>query len=238
MNQRIRDTLSPVHHVYSICALLTALLSNQLAYQGARVLSFWRFHYNFSLPLDAEIPLLPWTQLIYFGAFLFWTVNLYLCSQQPREEADRLFCADILVKLVSFVIFVIVPTTNVRPEVTGSGFFEYTLRLLYRIDRADNLFPSLHCSLSWLCWVGIRRRRDIPLGYRAFSLFFALAVCLSTLTTRQHVFVDTVSGIALAEICYAVVGHTQVRICYTKWMDRLLMTVSKYRAYFTIHLGL
>lgn len=44
------------------------------------------------------------------------------------------------------------------------------MRLLYWIDAADNLFPSIHCLVSWLCWIGVRRRRDIPYGYSFFHL--------------------------------------------------------------------
>lgn len=212
---------------YSICALAIALLSNQLAFQGARLLSFWRYHFDFTIPLDLKVPVLPWTLLIYIGAFLFWTASLYLCSLQPREDADRLFCADFLVKLISFVLFVIVPTTNVRPSITGGGIFEFGMRMLYRIDRADNLFPSLHCSLSWLCWVWMRGRKDIPFGWRAFSLLFAIAICISTLTTRQHVLADVFGGIALAELCYAAAGRPDLRRYYTRAMDRLLLTVER-----------
>ena len=161
--------------VYSVCALVIAFLANQLAFQGARVFSFWRYHFDFTLPLDLKIPFLPWTLSIYFGAFVFWAVSLYFCSLRPREESDRLFCADIISKIVSFLFFVILPTTNVRPPVNGTGLFDAGMRFLFWIDRADNLFPSIHCSMSWLCWLWVRGKREIPLFWRLASFVFAAA---------------------------------------------------------------
>lgn len=226
MTQLNAKTRLTRQQVYSVCALLFALFCNQLSFQGGRLLSFWRYHYDFMLPFEREIPLVPWTIVIYFGAFLFWTVSLYFCSCRLREESDRLFCADVLSKIVSFLFFVILPSSIVRPVVEGSGFFDYGMRFLYWIDRGDNLFPSIHCSASWLCWIWVRGRKDIPLFWRVFSLLFAIAICISTLTTRQHVFVDVIGGIALAEACYALAGKEKIRGVYTKAMDLVLTRIT------------
>ena len=204
--------------VYSICALLFAFLCNQLSFQGGRLLAFWRYHYDFTLPLDGRVPFLPWTLSIYFGAFVFWAVSLYFCSLRPREESDRLFCADVLSKLVSFLIFVILPTTNLRPAVDGSGLFDYGMRFLYWIDRPDNLFPSIHCLISWFCWIGVRQRKDIPAAYRWFSFAAALAVCVSTVTTKQHVLVDIAGGVLLAEVCYYIAGFSRISAVYGRFV--------------------
>lgn len=40
------------------------------------------------------------------------------------------------------------------------------MRFVYAVDAADNLFPSIHCLVSWFCYIGLRGRRDIPVWYR------------------------------------------------------------------------
>ena len=105
---------------------------------------------------------------------------------------------------------VLVPATNIRPEIIGDTVWDMLMKLLYSIDAADNLFPSIHCLVSWFCWIGVRKRRDIPVLYRYFSLAMAVAVCISTLTTRQHVIADVVSGVVLAEACYILSRHKKV----------------------------
>lgn len=225
----MRELTTDVRHrnAYTVCALICAFLANQISFQGGRLLAFWRYHFDFTTPLDLKVPFMPWTLLIYFGAFVFWAVSLYFCSRQDRTASDRLFCADILSKIVSFLFFVILPTTTIRPLVDGTGFFDFGMRFLYAVDRSDNLFPSIHCSMSWLCWLWTRGKKEIPLFWRVFSFVFAVAICISTLTTRQHVLVDVFGGILLAEACYALAANARICGVYSSAMDRLLRTLEK-----------
>lgn len=101
-------------------------------------------------------------------------------------------------KLVCGVIFLLVPTTNVRPQL-GQGFFDFCLGAIYAMDQPTNLFPSIHCLESWICWRGIRNRMDISPIYRDFSGVFAILICISTLLTKQHVIADVFGGILLGE---------------------------------------
>ena len=200
-----------------------ALLSNQIVFQGSRFFEKGRYHADLTLPADAVIPFLPWTITIYVGCFLFWLILYRLIARLPRQEADRFFCANLLGKGISFVIFVLFPTTMPRPEVNGMTAWDTFMRFLYWIDAPDNLFPSLHCMISWLCWVGIRGNRQVPLPWRIAALLMAVAVCLSTLTTRQHVLLDVAGGILLSELCYWVAGSRKLLSAYSAFIDRLLI---------------
>ena len=73
---------------------------------------------------------------------------------------------------------------------------------LYSIDAADNLFPSIHCLVSWFCFLGIRGRQEIPKWYQYLSCVIAVCVFLSTLMTKQHVVWDVAGGVILAQICF------------------------------------
>lgn len=178
-----------------------ALLWNQLVYWGGAVLAETRHHYQFSTALDRAIPLIPWTVCIYFGCYAFWALHYCLCAAVPLR-ARRFFTADFIAKGVCFVFFVGLPTTMARPAVQGLNVWESLVRALYILDAPVNLFPSIHCLNSWLCWASAR---DIPAfsrGYKAFALCAAVAVCVSTLTLRQHVLLDVAGGILLAEVCW------------------------------------
>ena len=132
--------------------LIVALLWHELVYLGARWIAGDWVHYDLTTALDRKIPLVPWTIVIYFGCYLFWAVNYYLCATQDAQERNRFFFADLLAKGVCFVLFLVLPTTNVRPEIVGNSIFDHLMRFLYSVDAADNLFPSMHCLTSWLCW--------------------------------------------------------------------------------------
>lgn len=214
----------------TIVVLAFAFLWNAGVYGGARLIAQSWPHYDMTLPIDGVVPFVPWTVAIYFGCYLVWGINYYLCAKQAQEERDRFFCTDALSKAICFLIFILIPTTNTRPEIPGEPtVWNFLMKLLYRIDSPDNLFPSIHCLVSWLCWVGVRKRKDIPAVYRYFSLIVAIAVCISTLTTRQHVIVDVVTGVALAELCYFLSGFSKVRGIYTNFITRLFKLLPVYR---------
>ena len=178
-----------------------ALLWNQLVYWGGAALAETRHHYQFSTALDRAIPLIPWTVCIYFGCYAFWALHYCLCAAVPLR-ARRFFTADFIAKGVCFVCFVGLPTTMARPDVQGLNVWESLVRALDILEAPVNLFPSIHCLNSWLCWASAR---DIPAfsrGYKAFALCAAVAVCVSTLTLRQHVLLDVAGGILLAEVCW------------------------------------
>lgn len=191
----------------AVIILFLTFLWNQCVYLGARWIAHGWYHYDITTKLDNAIPFLPWTIIIYLGCYVFWCINYFICAVQPKAERNRFFCAEIMAKGCCLLIFLWIPTTNIRPDIPGNTIWDNLMRLLYQLDAADNLFPSIHCLVSWFCWIGVRNRRDIPLFYRCFSLIAAIAVCISTLTTRQHVIADVIGGILLAESSYYIVGR-------------------------------
>ncbi|MGN1275983.1 MAG: hypothetical protein ACI4UK_03225, partial [Floccifex sp.] len=100
---------------YNFVVLTIALIFNQMVYYGARIITTNREHYNWTLPIDQDIPVVQMSIIIYFGCYLFWIVNYYLCSKQERNESDRFFCADFVSKIICFLFFIVLPTTNIRP---------------------------------------------------------------------------------------------------------------------------
>ena len=210
---------------YMAVVLALALVWNMCSYYGARLIADGRYHFDFSLPADASVPFLPWTLCLYVSAFFFWCANYYISARQEREASDRFFCADFLGKVICFLCFILLPTANIRPEITQDNVWGSLLSIIYRLDEPNNLFPSIHCFASWLCWAGVRGRRDLSKGYHRFSLFLAVAICCSTLTTRQHVLADVISGIALGEACFRLAGHARIRCFYTGLINAIMRSI-------------
>lgn len=194
--------------------LLFAFLFQCLVYSGSRLFTAGWAHTDMTTALDAATPFLPWTVAIYVLAFLFWAVNYNLAALQGGAGAWRFLAADVLGKAVCLALFLLLPTTNLRPPIPEGAALGWLMRLIHLLDTPDNLFPSIHCFNSWLCWAGIRNRRDIPTLWRYLSLVFALAIGLSTLTTKQHVMADVLAGFALGELCWQLAGRTGLGAWY------------------------
>ena len=209
-------------HIAFVCFVAMALVWNMTVYWGTRIFTYSWSHHNIMSSWDRKIPLVPWTVLIYLGCYLFWGVNYWLCAAQEERERNRYYCADFLAKAVCAVVFLTYPTTNTRPELVVHDGWGFIMKLLYWVDSPDNLFPSIHCLVSWFCWIGVRSRKDIPGWYRYLSLVLALAVCVSTLTTRQHVLVDVFGGIFLAELCWQIARFDRLRDAYGRMVNGIL----------------
>jgi len=179
--------------------VIYSLLCNVIAYNGTRLLTADQFHYDLSGRLDEWIPFVPWTVTIYMGCYAFWFVNYVIGCRQERERAFCFMGADLLAKVICMLCFLLFPTTNTRPVIEGTSVWEELMRFVYRVDAADNLFPSIHCLMGWFCFIAVRNNEKIPGWYRGASLLMAVCICISTLTTKQHVLPDVIAGIALAE---------------------------------------
>lgn len=165
-------------------------------------------HYDFTTAFDRAVPLMPGWVFVYLICYIFWFVNYIMIARIGKEHCMRFVAGEVLSRLVCGVFFFLLPTTNIRPEIVGNGVAENLLRWVYAVDAPTNLFPSIHCLVSWFCFIGIRGQKQIPKWYRWFSCIFAIVVFISTQTTKQHYFIDIIGAVIIAEGTYYFAMHT------------------------------
>lgn len=213
---------------YGFFPLVFSFVFNCLVYSGSRAVAGSWYHHNIESNLDLRLPFLPQFLIIYFGCYIFWAANYILAARQDREEVYRFFTADFISRCVCLVIFLAYPTTNTRPVIEGSVFWDLLAGWLYSIDAADNLFPSIHCLVSWFCFLAVKGQKKIPIWYKAVSFILAVLVFLSTLFTKQHVIVDVAGGIFLAQGCFWIGKHTEIWHIYEHIGNKIEKAITKY----------
>ncbi|MBI3654607.1 MAG: phosphatase PAP2 family protein [Acidobacteria bacterium] len=149
--------------------------------------------------LDNFLPFTNWTIWIYHSQFVFLWLTFYLI--QGAENLTRVVYSMALASLLSFGVFLIYPTIILRAGQLHSGLTASAWQFLYAVDSPSNCFPSLHVALAALAAMGIWREKKSA-GYVAFA--WALLIALSTMTTKQHYFIDVVGGLLIALFSYAV----------------------------------
>lgn len=214
--QRIKKML-PIEMWIS---LFLVVACNTLTYYGSRLIAAGRYHYDLTSWIDVQIPFVPWTLGVYGGCYLFWIVNYVIGCRQDTEKAYRFICADLCAKVVCLFCFLLFPTTNERPFIMGNSIWDEGMRLLYRIDTADNLFPSIHCLTSQFCLIAVRDNEKVPEWYGIMSLLIVVSICISTLTTKQHVLPDVAAGIVLAEASYLFVHKCRMAEKYSFLIEK------------------
>lgn len=150
-----------------------------------------------SSAFDDSIPCIPLFVWIYVGAFLFWVWAFVSVYRMNPRIANRLLTADLIAKTVCVLFYCFYPCTLVQPE-TLTGPSAWALRIIYYFDKPTNLMPSMHCYMSCMAALPLFSRCSNRTGIlrKVFCVVFALAVCASTLFTKQHVFIDVWTGIA------------------------------------------
>lgn len=209
---------------WAILPLLSILAFNSLVYWGSGVVTASRYHYDFTLAFDRAVPLIPGFIWIYILAFPFWGVNYILAAQRGKDSFYRFVATDLTVHFACLVIFLLVPTTNIRPEITGNSLSESVLRLVYQMDGGNspsNLLPSIHCYVSWLCWRGLKGAKEIPKKYQNFSLVFAILIIISTQVLKQHYIVDAVLAVALVEISWRYYEKGEHHLAFRRTFEKL-----------------
>lgn len=220
--KRYGKTLGKFIPDYSFFSLIACFFINCFIYWGTQLIIRNRYQYDLTTNLDNKIPFIKEWVVIYLGCYAFWAVNYILVTREGKEEWFRFAFSDLLSKVICGIIFIILPTTNIRPEVAGNDIFSILMRFVYYVDLPVNLFPSLHCLVSWFCFIGIRKSKKIPLWYKVFSCIFAFMVCMSTQFTKQHYLIDIAGGIIISELCYFLAWHTHIYIYIERfflWMD-------------------
>ena len=200
--QTFREKYLPT---WAILPLISIFVLNCLIYWGSDLLTANRHHFDFTMGFDRAVPLVPFFVWFYILAFPFWAIGYLLSARRGKETFYRFVATDLTIHLTCFVIFLILPTTNVRPEITGNSWSEQMLQFVYAMDGGNspsNLFPSIHCYVSWLSWRSVHKSEKIPEWYQHFSLIFAILIIISTQVLKQHYLVDAVVGVVLVELAW------------------------------------
>lgn len=201
---------------YGFLSVIFCFIFNSAIYSGLQMAMKKARHFDLTTDWDRAVPFVPGWAFIYLGCFLFWIANYILITRQGKEGWYKFAAGDYLSRIICGLFFVLLPTTNLRPEIVGDGLAQELVRFIYRMDAPTNLFPSVHCLVSWLCFIGIRGKEYVPKWYQAFSCIFAIAVFASTLFTKQHFIADVVASVIIAELCYYIGHHTM----YYQWVEK------------------
>ena len=185
---------------YTRIPLVSMVCIHGLVYYATRLVTQKLTHFDFSLPIDDAIPFIPAFSVIYLLAYVQWIAGYIVIARDSRELCYRVISGEIISKLICMALFLLVPTTMTRAGIASDGFFDRIVGCIYRLDAADNLFPSIHCLESWVCFRGAMRMKKTGPWYRYFTLLFSLLVFASTVLIKQHVAVDIMAGVLTAEI--------------------------------------
>jgi len=146
--------------------------------------------------VDRAIPFLPKTAFVYATQWILAIAPFVLISDDRTKVVT--FGRYLMASLLAAAIFVVAPTTVPRSSLPDTGASADLLRAIYSFDQPLNCFPSLHVCFSFLAAAAFKDKGKLV---RAGIWTWAVLVSVSTLTTKQHVLLDAVAGLALGCLC-------------------------------------
>lgn len=186
---------------YGWLAIFLMLGTNIAVYFGSRLINTSLPHYDLTCRLDHMIPFIKEFIIVYLGfAFTQWIIGFYLIAREEKKVCYRAVIAEVTAKLLCLVCFLVIPTTMVRAQVTGTDIFSKMVLGLYKLDPPDNLFPSIHCLESYVIWRILPWMKKVPNWYKQITPVISILVMASTVLVKQHIVVDILGAIIVVEL--------------------------------------
>jgi membrane-associated phospholipid phosphatase len=159
--------------------------------------------------IDQSIPMIPWTIIIYLSDYFYILFLLHLFKNQALYS--QACYATFFGVTIAFATFFTFPTVFPREQIPIQVPWDTFFKLLHGFDAPSNCFPSLHVSNTliptWFCVQQLPRKRD-----RWLLWLWAIAICLSTVTTKQHYAVDILGGLAVTWISIELVKRVRPHV--------------------------
>ena len=146
--------------------------------------------------IDRKIPFMPDSVYLYESLYLIMPVAPWLMT--TKAELSQYSKGIILMTLIGFCFFFFTPTFVLRP--TDAQDANGLYRLLIQLDNPLNAFPSLHTAFALFhaaCCHVIFSTSSKSRVLQGFFWLWAVGIMISTLLTKQHVFVDALGGAIL-----------------------------------------
>lgn len=177
--------------------------------------------------IDNKIPF-----IIYFIIpYTIWYILLFLMPiiihKKDKKDFTRYIITYLSISLFADIIYIIYPTTIIRPEITNTPNILYSItKIIFTIDTPiRNCFPSLHCAVSTLWILFILEKNKYNTKTKIITILINILIILSTLFIKQHVLIDAISGILLAIIIYYIIKQNKT---ITNKLHNKLSKIFKY----------
>lgn len=161
--------------------------------------------YDFLLPFDLVIPLIPEFIWIYHSFFAVIIIS-FLGLMKSRKLFFTCLSGFFIAMGILSLFYVILPSYYPRDlwPVSMESLSDWLLIKTREIDAPNNTLPSGHNTFSWMLAFFMTKASCAKKFTWLVPAYFVWAVLVtaSTLVLKQHYIVDAVSGIVLAYICY------------------------------------
>ena len=190
--------------IYSILPICLYMLIYCFCYFGT---GFIINHYHLKIhylgsSIDNYIPYISLFVIPYCIFYLYIVLGPILVARYSEYFFYRFILAGIIGSVIGAISFLIKPTYVIIPQLIPLNFLDHILIFLRSCDYIGRSCPSFHCFLAALVFIPIASTYNIKYELKVKSFIISFLIILATLFTKQHVIIDSISGVLLAVISW------------------------------------
>jgi hypothetical protein len=157
--------------------------------------------HDYSLAIDHHIPYLGWSSLFYYGGYIYiFLVAGIIIWRLPNRQFYRAVSTYLAMILTGALLEIIFASASPWP--LRMIPLQRRMHAVLSLDFYACL-PSMHVALAVLpTCLSFSVVRSWPL--RTLLIILATLITISTVTFREHVFLDAISGILLGLVFFAI----------------------------------
>lgn len=159
--------------------------------------------------IDDAIPFVKITIFAYVFTYVYWVWFGIINWKTKHENFINYTLTFLVAAFLGFFVLAFMPSyidrekEGIYQAVSQPGFLNTFVKFIFDNDGKTigfNLVPSYHCMFCAVTFMFQVGRKEVSWKWQLASGILAAACCTSTLLTKQHVFIDCVTGIGLGVV--------------------------------------
>ncbi len=197
--------------IFAIILFLTFFGVEQL--YNAGLINASQYHIT---TIDSYIPLVPWFIYIYYLTFPLGIILFFYLAYTNKKAFYNLYITLVICFIMSGLIYIFAETILTKPDFEPQSFTDKLVVFTWGSTSPVNNFPSQHCFMAFAIIIGCitangsGNDRKMSKIFIYIAIVLSIMVCMSTVFTKQHYFLDILGSFDIMLIVYPI-----VRVCGT-----------------------
>lgn len=158
------------------------------------------------IPLDSQIPLIPWFVYPYFLTFPLGLFTFFYLAYKDKKAFYTMYISLILSFAISGFFYTFGQTVFTKPDFEPKTFTDKFVVWTWGATNPVNCFPSQHCFMAFAMIIACvsAKEEKMNIFFKIFTIITSILIVLATVFIRQHFVLDIVASFIIMFPIFAI----------------------------------